>query len=112
METARQVNRSPKTIFALTAAFGILMFALNFMTPMLVDDYTYCYSFADGKRISYLLQIIPSMENHYQTMNGKVYSRNLFLSDSLQDRRYNRFSGPTVQVPVQVPVSHHFPLPF
>lgn len=51
---------------------GVFMFALNYMTPMIVDDYTYCYSFADGERISTLLQIIPSMASHYQTMNGKI----------------------------------------
>lgn len=78
MRTAKKVNRSSKTIIVLTVIVGVFMFALNYMTPMLVDDYTYCYSFADGKKITSLLQIFPSMANHYQTMNGKVIVHGVF----------------------------------
>ncbi len=78
MTTARKVNKSAKTIIVLTMVVGFFMLALNYMTPMLVDDYTYCYSFADGKKITSLWQIFPSMANHYQTMNGKVIVHGVF----------------------------------
>ncbi len=37
---------------------GLFLFILNYMTPMIVDDYTYCFSFKDGERITSLSQII------------------------------------------------------
>ena len=78
MTTARKVNESAKTIMGLTLAFGFFMFALNYMTPMIVDDYTYCFSFKDGERITSVLQILPSMVSHYDFMNGKLIVHGIF----------------------------------
>lgn len=78
MITAKKVNESEKTIVVLTLVFGLFIFFLNYMTPMIVDDYTYCFSFKDGKRITSLLQIIPSMIGHYDFMNGKLVVHGIF----------------------------------
>ena len=78
MTVAKKVNESGKTIVVLTLVFGLFMFALNYMTPMIVDDYTYCFSFKDGKRITSIMQIIPSMIGHYDFMNGKLVVHGFF----------------------------------
>ena len=53
------------------------MFLFNRLTPLLVDDYAYCYSYADGSRIISLRQIIPSMLAHYNTMNGRLIAHGI-----------------------------------
>ena len=78
MTTAKKVNESRMTIVILTLAVGLFMLAINCMTPMIVDDYTYCFSFKDGKRITSILQIIPSMIGHYDFMNGKLVVHGIF----------------------------------
>lgn len=78
MTTAKKINESSKTIIVLTIVVGFFMFALNYMTPMIVDDYTYCFSFNDGRRITSVLQIIPSMAEHYNFMNGKLIVHGIF----------------------------------
>lgn len=78
MTAAKKINESGKTILALTIVTGLFMFALNYMTPMIVDDYTYCFSFNDGQRITSVLQIIPSMAEHYNFMNGKLIVHGIF----------------------------------
>lgn len=44
---------------------------------MVADDYTYCFSFADGSRIKSLGQILPSMAAHRSTVNGRVFAHSL-----------------------------------
>ena len=78
MTVAKKVNESGKTIAVLTLVFGLFIFILNYMTPMIVDDYTYCFSFKDGSRITSLLQIVPSMIGHYVFMNGKLAVHGIF----------------------------------
>ena len=78
MTRARKINESAKTIIALTLSAGLFMFALNYMTPMILDDYIYCFSFKDGERITSLLQIIPSMAGHYDFVNGKLVVHGIF----------------------------------
>ena len=69
---------SRNIILCLTAGIFILMFAFNHMTILLVDDYSYCFSFADSSiRITSPDQIIPSMQAHYYTMNGSLISHGL-----------------------------------
>lgn len=50
----------------------IIMFILTSLTPMVSDDYSYCFSFYDDTRISSVSQIIPSMIAHRQILNGRV----------------------------------------
>lgn len=56
------------------ACIFLLMLYCNIKTPMIHDDYGYCFSFADGARIESVSQIFPSMAAHRYTMNGRVVS--------------------------------------
>ena len=57
---------------------AVLMLMLNRLTPMLVDDYRYCFSFVKGRpRMVSLSQLIPSMQAHYQSMNGRVITHGI-----------------------------------
>ena len=48
------------------------MLPLNIWTQMVMDDFTYCFSFADGSRITGVAEIFPSMGAHYYNMNGRL----------------------------------------
>lgn len=50
----------------------LLMLYCNIKTPMLIDDYSYLYSFDDWSRIENVFQIFPSMAAHRLSMNGRV----------------------------------------
>lgn len=50
----------------------LLMLLLNMHTLYLADDYTYFFSFADGKPMESVLQIIPSMQAHAGISNGRL----------------------------------------
>lgn len=55
-----------------------VMLILTCMTPLLVDDYSYCFSYADRtQRITSIKDIIVSMAAHRKTMNGRVFSHSL-----------------------------------
>ena len=68
-----RINNSQKTIRVLLVLTFSFMLVLNYMTMMLVDDYTYSFSFVDClTKITSPLQIIPSMQAHYESMNGRL----------------------------------------
>lgn len=48
------------------------MLACNVLTPYLVDDFNYMYSFATGERITSVWQIFPSMAAHAREINGRL----------------------------------------
>lgn len=48
------------------------MLLCNVLTPYLVDDFNYMYSFATGERIRSVGQIFPSMAAHAQEINGRL----------------------------------------
>lgn len=56
----------------LFACIFIVMLAFSFLAPMVADDYLYSFSFADGSRMTSVSQIMPSMQAHRTTMNGRV----------------------------------------
>lgn len=65
---------------ALTALFAIIfavMLIFSLLSPLAADDYTYCFSFATGERISNISMIIESMVAHRSSMNGRVISHGL-----------------------------------
>ena len=68
----KKMNESGKVLLLLLVSIGIIMFLFNRLTPMLVDDYSYCYSYVDRSRITSISQIIPSMLAHYNSMNGRL----------------------------------------
>lgn len=49
-----------------------IMLVMNILSPLVLDDFAYSYSFADGERITSLSQIIPSMAKHYYIGNGRL----------------------------------------
>lgn len=60
-------------IWAFVVLF-FLVFALSLLTPMLADDYSYSFSYADRSRISSVSAIISSLEAHRSYMNGRMAS--------------------------------------
>ena len=63
------IRRAEAALY-LVVFFQILLFSA--MTPMLADDYSYCFSWADNRRITSPLQIPASMAVHRQLTNGRV----------------------------------------
>ncbi|MFI3237937.1 MAG: DUF6056 family protein [Lachnospiraceae bacterium] len=55
----------------------VVMYVLNVLTPMIADDYNYCFSFSSGVRITNLSEIVSSMNGHYYSMNGRIYAHTL-----------------------------------
>lgn len=71
-----------KALFWLFLFLSILVFVLSFFTPMLADDYSYSFSYADRSRISSLSGIFSSLEAHRSSMNGRMaahFFAHLFL---------------------------------
>ena len=59
-----------------------LFFTLSFLTPMLADDYSYSFSYADRSRINSISDIISSLAAHRVDMNGRMaahFFAHLFL---------------------------------
>ena len=54
------------------AALFLVMLAFSCMTPLVADDFSYKFSWADVSRIKSLGQIIPSMAAHRVLTNGRV----------------------------------------
>lgn len=70
-----------KKLCRLLLAFYILLFlvmlVLNFMTPLLSDDFSYSFSFDEDIRMEHLSQIIPSMQAHRSILNGRVIAHSM-----------------------------------
>ena len=67
----------------MTVILYVVVFAIFFMmsclTPMLADDFSYSFSYADGRRIENIGDIIRSLCAHRQTMNGRMFSHGLTM---------------------------------
>ena len=68
------IRRAEAALY-LVVFFLILLFSA--MTPMLADDYSYCFSWVDNARVRSLGQIIPSMAVHRNLTNGRVFTHAL-----------------------------------
>ena len=55
----------------------IIVLIFSSLTPMLADDFSYCFSWADNSRIKSIIQIIPSMAAHRVVTNGRVFAHAL-----------------------------------
>lgn len=67
----KKLNQSKILFWCLCIGiFGILL-ACNFLTGMCVDDYGYSFSYSTGARITSVLDIFPSIGEHYKVMNGR-----------------------------------------
>lgn len=63
-------NRRPFLLLCVLVFLVVL--GLTALTPMVSDDFAYCFSFADWTRIRHVGQIIPSMAEHRNVTNGRV----------------------------------------
>ncbi len=69
-----KLNTSRPARRALCIAIFVLLLLGNFLTPRLVDDWTYGFSFATGEPIASLGDIIPSMRVHSRAINGRLFA--------------------------------------
>lgn len=68
------IRRDKCPIFLVMCVVFLVMCALNFLTPLNLDDYTYLYSFKTGERITNVIQIIEGIPNHYNLYNGRTFA--------------------------------------
>ena len=72
-----RLDRAPCAAAAVLLAIFLLLLYCNLHTALVADDFQYCFSFADGSRISSVGQILPSMAAHRHVMNGRVFAHAL-----------------------------------
>ena len=72
-----KLNTARGTSLAVFAAVFLLLLYCNLHTALVADDFRYCFSFADGSRMSSLSQLLPSMAAHRHSMNGRVIAHAL-----------------------------------
>lgn len=71
-DVMERLNRSRLLMgVILTLILGIMLLC-NFKTCMVADDYAYCFSFDDGRRVESLADCARSMSAHRQWMNGRI----------------------------------------
>lgn len=58
--------------WAALALYFLFFLLLNFLTPLVSDDYRYAFSFATDERITSVWQIFPSLYEHYFVMHGRT----------------------------------------
>ena len=56
-----------------------IFFVMTCLTPMLADDFSYSFSYADGSRIENLGDVFKSLCAHRQSMNGRMFSHGLAM---------------------------------
>ena len=74
MEQLQRLNHSRTAFWTVLLLTGVGILGLNWMTPLLADDYTYVHSWADWSIIKSPLQIPASMYQHGLKMNGRMVS--------------------------------------
>ena len=77
-----RINRSRLLMFGSLLCMFLIMFFCNIKTPLLVDDYAYLFSFADGRRIESIKDIFQSLVAHRYIQNGRLVAHffvHLFL---------------------------------
>ena len=72
-------NRVKEAEILLMIAVFSAIFLMTCLTPMLADDFSYSFSYADGRRIENIGDIIRSLCAHRQTMNGRMFSHGLTM---------------------------------
>lgn len=82
MQTIKKINTSRAAVIAVCCAIFLFMLLCNFLTGMVSDDYSYCYSWTTGERITSIPDILVSLRQHYNTTNGRMIAHffaHLFL---------------------------------
>ena len=76
MKTLRSSPGARALVCQYLAVF-LVMLLLTGLTPMIADDYSYCFSWADNARITSPLQIPASVQVQRQLTNGRVVAHAL-----------------------------------
>ena len=71
------LNRSKGTAAAVTGGIFALMLALNVLTPLVCDDFTYNLNFLTREPLGGFGEIFESMYAHSYKMNGRLVSHGL-----------------------------------
>lgn len=77
MERLKRANQSKGWYYGIFFLLFLCMLALNSLTPYLVDDYAYMFSWETGNRIQSLKDIAISMKTHAYTTNGRIVAHSL-----------------------------------
>ena len=72
-------NRGKEAEIILMIIVFSAVFLMTCLTPMLADDFSYSFSYADNRRIENIGDIIRSLCAHRQTMNGRIFSHGLTM---------------------------------
>lgn len=78
----KKLSPEKKIILWFFLVLFLVILVLTALTPMLADDYSYSFSYADRGRICSLSDIIRSLQAHRDTMNGRMtahFFAHLFL---------------------------------
>ena len=70
-DNKRKKQLTGKYIFCV-AGLALYILVLNFLTPYVADDFEYMFSFQNGERITSIIQIFPSLFQHYVNTNGRT----------------------------------------
>lgn len=73
-------NSRKRYIIAAMVITAAAFYALNVLTPLYADDYSYMFTFAyneDKLRVTNLVELYYSQLNHYQVMNGRAVAHTL-----------------------------------
>ena len=66
-----------RSVFFVSLMIFLVLFLLSAMTPMVTDDFSYSFNWADWTRITSITQIFDSMAAHRQLHNGRVFAHGL-----------------------------------
>lgn len=66
------MSDTPRPLRAALLLLFCAMLLFSFLTPLTLDDFSYCFSFVDQARMTSLAQLIPSMAAHRVCANGRL----------------------------------------
>lgn len=72
--TPRKPSGRPLPLSLVVALIVLIVLVFSALSPMMDDDYSYCFSWADVSRITSLGQIPASMARHRVLTNGRVFA--------------------------------------
>ena len=76
----KRILQSKKALAAVFLCVFLAVFVMTSLTPMLADDFSYSFSYADrSRRMQSLGDVPPSLAAHYRSMNGRMISHGLVM---------------------------------
>jgi len=64
-------GKNRMALLVVLALIGISVFALNWYTPLMMDDYDYSFSWSTGERVAGVGDILASQAQHYLLWGGR-----------------------------------------